>query len=123
MAKLNNIDLPNSMRYPPFVQEKRYSIVPTITGAIVQQPAAGIIHGDGLLEWTMELLCYEELCTMYYFYGLPGPLDFEGQYGEEYVVDFINMRTTAIGGGKFNINGTFVVRCITTDICVGVPYY
>jgi len=119
MPKLNDVDLPNSMRYSPFVQDKRYTVSPTITGAVVQFPAAGIIHGDGQLTWTMQLLCFSELCAMYQLYQLNGPLVFEGQYGERLMVDFVSMVPEAIGGGNYNIQGTFIVRCVLNDLCEG----
>lgn len=119
MTKLNGVTLPNTMRYAPFVQEKRYSIVPTIEGAVFQSPAAGIIQGDGQLSWRMELLCFEELCILYGLYKLPGPLLFEGQYGEQLSVDFVSMTPEAIGGGNYSVQGLFIVRCVLVDICEG----
>jgi len=122
MASLDGDTLPPTLRYAPFIQDKRYSITPTAAGAVFQEAAAGIIHGDGILEWTMELLCFEELCLMYDLYQRQGPLDFVGQYGEEYVVEFVNMRVSAQGGGNYSINGTFIIRCVTRDICTSGYY-
>lgn len=120
MARLDGEDLPNTLRYPPFVATKRYSITQTAGGAVYQQAwSNGIIQGDGVIDWTMELLCFAELCQIYNIYKRPGPLLFEGQYGEELMVDFVDLRTTAQGGGNYSLNGQFLVRCILADICEG----
>lgn len=120
IPKLDGEELPNTMRYAPFIQEKRYSVTQTAGGAVYQQAYSnGIIQGDGILDWTMELLCKSELCDMYDLYQRPGDLLFEGQYGEKYVVKFLSMRPTAQGGGNFLINGQFLIRCVLADICEG----
>ena len=116
--KLDGEDLPNTMRYPPFVQEKRYSIEKTAGGAVFQE-ADGLVQGDGILDWTMEALCFRELCDMYRLYRKPGPLVFDGQYGEQLLVEFVKLTPTAQGGGNFQITGQFIVRCVIADICEG----
>jgi len=115
--KLDGEDLPNSMRYPPFVQEKRFTLNPTARGAVFQQAADLLVQGDGFIDWTMELLCLAEVCAMYRLYRKKGPLLFEGQYGEQLMVEFSQLKPTAQGGGYFSISGQFIVRCVLTDIC------
>lgn len=120
VVKLDNETMPNSMRYPPFIQKKRYSVNQTATGAVYQQSRETLVQGDGLLEWTAELLCFEELCDLYKIYKRTGPLLFEGQYNEKLMVEFVDMKVTAQGGGKYSVAGQFIVRCVLNDLCEGV---
>jgi hypothetical protein len=119
-VRLDGDPMPNSMRYPPFIQDKRYVVNRTATGAVYQQSREVLVQGDGLLDWTAELLCFEELCDLYKLYKRTGPLLFEGQYGEKMMVEFVSMKPTAQGGGKYSIAGQFVVRCVLNDLCEGV---
>lgn len=123
MATLDGVTLPITMKYAPFFHEKRYVVTPTAGGAVSQRAYDnGIVQGDGTLEWTMELLCFSELCTLYTLYQQDGSLLFQGQYGEEYGVDFLSMKTTAQGGGNYSVQGTFIVRCVIRDICTAGYY-
>lgn len=117
MTRLDGEDLPNTMRYAPFVQDKRYKVTPTARGAVYQQSSEVLVQGDGILSWTMEALCFSELCDMYQLYKRSGALLFEGQYGERLMVEFISMKPAAQGGGNYSIAGQFLVRCVLADIC------
>jgi len=119
-TKLDGDPLPNSLRYPPFIQDKRYTINKTARGAIFQQSADTLVQGDGIIDWEMGLLCFKELCDLYKLYKRTGPLLFEGQYGERLMVEFISMKPTTQGGGNYLVNGQFLVRCVLNDICEGV---
>jgi hypothetical protein len=120
---LNGITLPNSFRYPPFVPDKRYNLTPTATGAVYQEPAAGgVIQGDGVIDWTADLLCFDEFCVLNQLYYGTGPYEFIGQYGETYVVEFITFKAESVGGGLLNTRGSFVVRCVTDTSCGGTYY-
>jgi|JI9StandDraft_2_1071091.scaffolds.fasta_scaffold660966_1 hypothetical protein len=122
--QLDGVDLPNSFRYPPFLPQKRTAIAKTAGGAIFQRAGSnGIVQGDGIINWTAELLCFDELCLMYQHYKKTGPLQFDGKYGDSYMVEMLSIEDEAVGGGNYNLVGVFIVRCVLTDICAESPYY
>lgn len=121
MATLGTLTLPNTFRHSPYIPQKRYSVAQTASGAVYQE-ANGIIHGDTLLEWTAELVCFQEYCEILQVYYSQGPHEFLGNWNENLVVDFINYSASGIGGGYLNLSGTFLVRCVNDTACSGTYY-
>lgn len=121
MAQLGDLILPNTFRHAPYVPGLRYSVTPTATGAVMQR-AATIIHGDGVIEWTAEGLCFTEFCQLNQLYYGQGPYEFLGNWNEDVVVEFVRLNATSLGGGYLSVTGSFVVMCVNDPACGGTYY-
>lgn len=121
MAQLGDLILPNTFRHAPYVPDLRHSVTPTASGVVFQR-AANIVHGDKIIEWTADGICFTEFCQINQLYYGQGPYEFLGNWNENLVVEFVRFDSTSAGGGYLNAVGSFLVLCVNDPACGGTYY-
>ena len=118
VATLDGADLPLGFSYEPYIPEKRLTVTKTANAVITQ--AAGsdyIVHGDGVLKWTLPKAFPTEFQTLYDLYDTTGltVYNFVGYWGETLEVMFNAMTAPKVKGGFFDISGVFQVVSVPTN--------
>jgi hypothetical protein len=72
------------------------------------------LHGNDFINWEIELTTKDIVELMHDFYVFTGKLDFEGAWGDSYLVEFSEFKATP-KFGYFALKGKFRVICVTSD--------
>ena len=117
LAKLGTYTLPDCFKYIPYVPKKRFSVTKT-ANAVVTQVAfpTQIIHGDGLIYWTLEVGYPTEFEDLYKLYDTAGLVtyDFDGYWNDYYTVYFSEYKVEKVHGRLFIIHGEFQIVTVRT---------
>ena len=103
-------------RYKPIVQKKRIIHKQTVKGSFTQKTYPLFNPGNDFIEWEIELhpdaVFVADLKERYDSDEL---FEFNGIWGEQYIVEFSEFDIPEIIGGKFKIEGKFRIICVLTD--------
>jgi hypothetical protein len=102
-------------KYKPYVPKKRSKVVMTSKGSFVQKFLPLFNHGDGTVDWEISTATAPVARTMYNLYNLDDNFTFNGAYGEEYLVEFIEIKPNP-EGGPWSLKGKFRVLCVISEL-------
>lgn len=122
LATLDNVELPPTFKYQPYVPKKRTSTTRTANSVIVQAAyPTQIVHGDGLLIWNVRDARPEEFQVLFDLYNTDDLelYQFVGYWGDYLSVYFTELKVEEVAGRFFNIGGEFQV----INILDGYPPY
>jgi hypothetical protein len=116
-AILGSLTLPVQFSYQPYVPSKRNSITPTAGAVIVQSAPDQIIHGDGVLPFTIEAMYPTEWNSLYGLYdtALPTLYSFKGYWGEVLDVYFTTLDQPSVRSRLFDVSGQLQVIDMTSS--------
>ena len=115
VARLNSADLPVSFKYIPYVPKKRNSVHKTANSVITQAAyPTQIVHGDGILPWTIEDARPEEFEDLYALYNTAALTlyEFEGYWNDILEVYFTVLKVDRVFGRFMALSGEFQVVAI-----------
>jgi len=122
---LDGLTLPEQFSYEPYIPRKRKSVTATAKAVVTQSSNPVIVHGDGVIAWSIEAAYPSEFQALHAKYietTLTG-LTFEGYWGETLVVYFDTFDSPRVRGRLFDLSGQFQVWSQTVIIsasCGGV---
>ncbi len=118
-ADADPIYMPLGFNYVPYVAPKRTKTTQTIKGSFTQRSKPLFNHGQGVIEWQVELTTKtkaQEIIDVYMNDQLY-LLEFYGKWNDSYYVEFKTLKQeTSKLGGYVGLSGTFRVDCVITDI-------
>lgn len=122
IATLNGDDLPVSFKYLPYICKKRNSVKRTANSVVTQAAyPTQLVHGDGILTWTIEDARPEEFEDLYVLYNTATLTlyDFVGYWSDYLAVYFTGLKVDRVFGRFMALSGEFQVVEINS---VYAPY-
>ncbi len=115
VAKLGTYSLPTQFSYRPYVPRKRTSVTATAGAVIIQYSLpTQIVHGDGILPWTIPGAYPSEFQSLFNLYNTTTPTmyTFLGYWEESLGVYFHALDQPSVRGRLFDLSGSFQVICV-----------
>ena len=102
--------------YTTYVPLKRTQTKQTTKGSFTQRSVPLFLHGTGTFEWSIEIVTRPVAALMYDLYMANDLYIFDGAFGENYLVDFVEMKPPEVKSGYWGLSGTFRVVCVNIEI-------
>jgi hypothetical protein len=112
-ATLDGYTLPSSFSYDPYVPRIRRTFTPTAKAVIHQSANPSIVHGDGIINWTLNPAYPNEWDDLFKIYQNDALVRFVGYWGDEYDVYF-QLDQNRPRNALFNASGSMIVVCVVT---------
>ena len=127
MATLTNnttdevIQLGCEFIYDPYVPQKRFNVVQTAKASFTEIEDPIFNTGNEYIDFSYDLLQGELVKQLQAAYDSDALFNFEGLYGDEYLIQFTEFIPKAFPVQLFEISGKFRVLCIISpfDPCFG----
>lgn len=98
------------LNYDPYVPAKRSITKQTSKGSFTQVSTPLFLHGMQEIDWSIPMTTQQVAFSIRDLYNLNTNFVFKGEYGEEYLVEFKELKLTA-KSGYFELTGKFRVIC------------
>lgn len=111
-----NFYLPCWFKYKPIVQKKRIIHKQTVKGSFTQKTYPLFNPGSEFIEWEIELHPDANfVADLKERYDSDELFEFNGIWGEQYIVEFSEFNIPEIIAGKFKMEGKFRIICVSAD--------
>ena len=102
--------------YELYIPKKRTSTKQTSKGSFTQRGVPLFLHGTGTFGWSIQITTGPVARIMNDLYKANELLIFDGAYGENYLIDFVELAPPTLIGGYWELSGTFRVVCVNTEL-------
>lgn len=120
-ATLGALTLPTQFSYQPYIPAKRNSITATANAVVVQFSNPQIVHGDGMLSWSIPSANRNEFKSLWDLYNTSTPVlyTFAGYWGEVFEVYFTTFDPPRVKATLWELSGAFQVINVVEEYVGG----
>jgi hypothetical protein len=114
------VELPFQFKYKLPKVDKKLTIKPTCSGAIIQERQNCVNLAGSIIPWSIEVACPTQYKQMYDLIttcdagGGSEIYTFDGYWGESYEVIFSELDDEDNTGRNFKMSGAFTILCVNT---------
>lgn len=118
IVTIGGTEMPCQFKYKPLIPKKRIFYKETAGGLVAQRSSVPIIQ-VGQIPFTLnpaDSTSFQRLCKLY---SDDESVVFTGYWGEEYLVDIVEL-TPTVTGGYMSLEGILQVVCTVQPYCLNL---